>query len=771
MIAGLPFMGKRGLCSATPLVFLASQLWEVDAAVNVKANAKSPPSRRTIHPQACRDAYAALVDHLPEGFAVIDLRSKQVLAVNDAFAALLGFTCDELRAMSVYDLIAEPPDIIDKYYREAASSQTYIGGFRRYRRKDGTVFYAERTGLVVGDPGSGLLAVRVRRIADYRPDEIIDPLPGIKPLRTRKNSGPSRRTAESQKIADALLASIETLSLAANLAHLGPWRYHPGVNFFEFNDAFYAIYGTDTAHEGPFMDPDTYTREFVHPDDAEFVRNEVQKALASTGGRYLMRFEHRIIRRDREVRVVAAMANIERDETGAVIKWYGANQDITDRVKAAEALRQKTLENERLAFTDTLTGLPNRAHINMRLVEETAGGLSGARRGAVLFIDLDDLKVVNDAFGHTYGDALIVESGNRIVANAGPGAFVGRVGGDEFIVIVPGGQDREAIGRIADRITGAFRETIEILGLSFHITASVGIAHYPADGATAEEIFKNADNAMYAAKRAGKNCWRYFETAMQSEVYDKVLLAAALRTALQRGELSLHYQPVIAIKTGRILGFEALLRWHSAEHGCIPPSRFIPLAEQNGMIHPIGAWVLREVCLFIQRLAGMGQALCVSVNVSPQQLCAAGFLDDIRAALDGAGIQPGSLELEITENVLIDSLEDSTAICNELRAMGIRLALDDFGKGYSSLTRLQRLPVNVLKIDKAFIDQILTGKSIIGNIVDMAHTLGMAVVAEGVETRPQLEYLARNRCDSFQGYLASPPLPEAEAVAFLAKQA
>lgn len=454
---------------------------------------------------------------------------------------------------------------------------------------------------------------------------------------------------------------------------------------------------------------------------------------------------------------------------------YVVLNDITDRLQAEEALRQKTEEIRHLAYYDSLTSLPNRTLLNERLDGELDKARCTGSSGVVLFIDLDDLKMVNDSFGHTYGDVLIRTAGDRIVDAAGAGAFVGRIGGDEFMVMLSGKSDRKWITHIASRIIEALRQDIDALGLRFHISASAGIAVYPEDGATTEDIFKNADNAMYAAKRAGKNCWRFYQAVMQTEAYEKMLLTNSLRHAVQRGEFVLHYQPQVSVNDGIVVGFEALLRWNSPEHGSISPARFIPLAEQSGLIHPIGEWVLSEACRFARRLADRGWGhLHIAVNVSPYQLCTDGFIDSIHEVLSNANIEPHQLELEITESALMDSLEDSIRKINELQAMGVRFSLDDFGTGYSSLTYLQRLPVQTLKVDKAFIDMIVmegNQKAVIRNIVDMAHIMGMTVIAEGVESKQQIDYLAQCRCDCLQGYVVSRPVPEEEAVRFLTRSA
>jgi len=572
-----------------------------------------------------------------------------------------------------------------------------------------------------------------------------------------------------------LRSSRETLSLAAELACLGPWKFNVEKNMFEFGDEFYAIYGTDVAREGAFMAPEVYAREFVHPDDAWVVDAEVKKARESTERHHTGRVEHRIIHRDGEERIIAVMINFIKDADGNFIKWYGANQDITEYKRTEEALRKKTEKIEHMAYTDALTGLPNRAHLIKRLEGELEKACRDNSWGAVLFIDLDNLKMINDAFGHTYGDALITTAGKRIVDEAGSSSFVGRIGGDEFVVILPLSREsnRQCIELHVNKIIEALSQDIEILGVCFHISASAGAAIYPYDGDTVEELFKNADNAMYAAKEAGKNCWRFYEKNMKIEVYKKMLLTNRLYHAVECGELTLYYQPQVFADSGDIVGFEALLRWNCQGHGFIPPVQFIPLAEQTGLIHTIGEWVLREACRFARRLVDQGwRYIHVAVNVSTYQLCTDRFIDIVCDALHDFGVEPGRLHLEITETALIASIEEIIRRLKKLQRVGVQLALDDFGTGYSSLIYLQYLPVKIIKIDKSFMDMIpLDGahQAIIENVVNMAHTMGMTVIAEGVEKHEQLDYLVRINCDCVQGYFFSRPLPEEDAVRFLSR--
>lgn len=427
----------------------------------------------------------------------------------------------------------------------------------------------------------------------------------------------------------------------------------------------------------------------------------------------------------------------------------------------------------RLAFHDALTGLPNRADLNRSLEEELLQARCNNASGIVMFIDLDDLKTVNDHFGHTYGDDVIIATGQDLVEAAGDAAYIARVGGDEFVIILSGEENVKNVAQIADRIVGSIRKEYEIRSQRIPMSTSAGITRYPLDGVTAEDILKKADIAMYAAKLAGKSNWRLYEPSMQKDTYDQMVLTNSLRHALESGELFVHYQPQIALPSGRVVGFEALLRWNSRKHGMISPVRFIPLAEQRGLITPIGHWVIGEACWFAKKMADLGRKdLHVAVNVSPRQLAAADFVESMRRCIVESGIDPQQLEVEITENVLIESLEEGTKKLAELSALGVRLSLDDFGTGFSSLTYLRNLPVETLKIDKSFIDRILDDarqEGFIRSIIEMAHVLGLKVVAEGVETELQQQKLIEVGCDGMQGFLFSRPVSQGEAIRIAAR--
>lgn len=439
-------------------------------------------------------------------------------------------------------------------------------------------------------------------------------------------------------------------------------------------------------------------------------------------------------------------------------------EEIAERQDAQVRLEKQNQQIHYAAYHDYLTDLSNRAGFYQRLTDE----LHQRLHGAVIFIDLDDLKMVNDAFGHAYGDALIKTAGRCIVSAAGAQAFVARFGGDEFTVLLPQICEKTTLARVAETILTALAQTIEVYGKGFHLSGSMGIALYPEHGNEAEELLKNADNAMYAAKKSGKNCWRFYSWEMGAAVYENVVLNNQLRQAFDNNELILYYQPQVSLEEDTIVGFEALLRWPHPIQGFIPPSSFIPMAEQTGLIHPLGRWVLEQACAFLRALREDGKTnLHIAVNVSAYQLCSEDFVDMVQRVLTEQQVLPQQLELEITESVFISSMEESVAKLNRLKRMGVSISLDDFGTGFSSLTYLQRLPVQTLKLDHSFIDSLSDNEQhqqLIACIIEMAHILGMQVVGEGVETLEQMNNLRQYGCDVIQGYLISRPVPRSEAL-------
>lgn len=429
--------------------------------------------------------------------------------------------------------------------------------------------------------------------------------------------------------------------------------------------------------------------------------------------------------------------------------WMVAIVDVTDQKRVAERIAH-------LAHHDALTDLPNRTAFSQRLAEMLERARATSETFAVLCLDLDRFKDVNDIFGHAAGDALLREIAKRLSAAAG-NAFLARMGGDEFTMIVGGPQPEGAISTV-DRLMETVIEDFEFEGQRFRVGLSVGMAFFPSDGADAETLLGNADAALYRAKADGRGVSRMFEAVSDRRLRNRRLLQQELLGAVARQELSLDYQPQ-ALLTGEIVGFEALVRWHHPQHGLISPAAFIPLAEESGQIVPIGEWILHEAC---REAASWPNPVQIAVNLSPIQFRHGDLPSVVHEILIKTGLAPTRLELEITEGVLIDNFSRATSILRRLKALGVKIAMDDFGTGYSSLSYLQSFPFDKIKIDQSFTANISKNPqsaAIIRAIVGLGRGLSMSVIAEGVETSDQLDFLRDEACGEVQGYFVGRPSP------------
>ncbi|MCM1495081.1 MAG: EAL domain-containing protein [Bacteroides sp.] len=428
-----------------------------------------------------------------------------------------------------------------------------------------------------------------------------------------------------------------------------------------------------------------------------------------------------------------------------------------------EELTENYTQIEKLAYTDTLTGLANRMSFMTQAhdIFHQSGDLS---KRAVFFIDLDNFKNVNDTLGHDYGDLLLQQIAEKLSSYMSEGDILARTGGDEFLVLKNQWQSTDELDRFAANLITIVNHPFDLDGEIVHVSMSVGVAVFPQDGLTVNELIKNADIAMYSAKTAGKSGYCFFNSSMEDDVNHKNDIEEILRNAIQNREVYLLYQPQCDIKTGRITGCEALMRIRNGYLGQIPPVEFIPIAEETGIIHELGAWALEQACGFNKQLQDAGyEPVTMSVNVSIVQFKNPEFIPRVKAILEKTGLSPEYLEIEVTESILMQSLEHNLVILQELREMGIRIALDDFGTGYSSFNYLTQMPITTLKMDKSFIDNISTNSKdcyIAETIISLAHKLGISVVAEGVETSDQLQILKENSCDILQGYLFSRPIPD-----------
>ena len=431
--------------------------------------------------------------------------------------------------------------------------------------------------------------------------------------------------------------------------------------------------------------------------------------------------------------------------------WVATHEDITDRRRAEQQIAH-------MARHDALTELPNR----VQLREHLAIALERVQRGehvAVHYLDLDHFKTVNDSLGHPVGDELLKAVAGRLRHCVGKTDTVARVGGDEFAIVQTGVDRPTDAAALAQEIREAIRAPFDINGHVVIVDASIGISHAPTDGIETNVLLKNADMALYRAKADGRGTYRFFEPQMDARMHERRKLELALRSALSNNEFELYYQPLIELNGDDVSGCEALIRWHHPELGMVPPLDFIPLAEEIGLIAQIGEWVIRRAC---EDAATWPDHVKVAVNLSPIQLTSQSLVSVVMNALARSRLQPQRLELEITEAVLMRNTEEVLATLHQLRSLGVRISMDDFGTGYSSLAYLKRFPLDILKIDKSFVDDIPFHKDdmeIAATIIAMGHSLGFKVLAEGVETVEQLAFLQMKGCDMYQGYLTSPPVP------------
>ena len=443
-----------------------------------------------------------------------------------------------------------------------------------------------------------------------------------------------------------------------------------------------------------------------------------------------------------------------------------------DTLRALNAeLSSTSADIHRLAFFDVLTGLPNRRLLMDRIDQLLAGAARDGGAGAVMFIDLDRFKTINDARGHATGDALLCNAAERLSQVIRDADTVARIGGDEFVVLLAqlSPEPREAAQAallVAEKIRAAIGRDVEIEGHTYNSTASIGVSMLPKPGQTAQDLLREADTAMYRAKSNGRNGIAFFEAAMQADVERRLSLERDLAAALAGGELRMHIQPQVD-RDGRTVGGELLMRWPRPDGSMVPPGVFIPVAEESGLIVELGAWALRQACEAVLRLGAAGLAMPLSVNVSPNQFRQADFVARVRRTLAETGAPAALLVLEVTEGLLIDKMDDTIARMHQLAALGLRFSIDDFGTGYSSLAYLKKMPLYELKIDRSFIVDTpddANSRALVQSILAMAGHLGLRVVAEGVETQAQADFLIAHDCACMQGYLYARPMPLEELI-------
>jgi diguanylate cyclase (GGDEF)-like protein/PAS domain S-box-containing protein len=657
------------------------------------------------------------------GFNITSL-SGRFLQVNEKFCDITGYADDALLRLSVPDT-QNPADWADsRAYRDSIlRGETEFG--RRDRqlvRKDGsTIWVAVWTSLVRDDAGQPLHFMSV--VQDISERKIINA-----ELRDSREQFEQLANHIPQVfwIADAALEQLIFISSAC-VPILG-------------HDA-------QTLCANPRL-----LLKAIHPDDRRAVR-EARRQIAADGYDQT----YRIVMADNAtVRWVHDRAFPVHDESGKVYRYAGIAEDISEW-KASET------QLERLAHYDVLTSLPNRALFYDRLQQSLAHAARDQLQVGVMFIDVDNFKKINDTLGHDRGDQLLQQIAQRTNDVVRSDDTVGRLGGDEFAIVLNALSHGADASRVAQKIIAACDTPFAIGDTELHVTLSIGIALYPDDGADTGTLLKHADVAMYSAKAAGRNAFKFYNADMNTRALDQLHIENSLRHALMRDEFELYYQPKANVATGEITGFEALLRWHHAERGMMVPNEFIPMLEDTGLILPVGEWVLESVCSQLNAWASVGYTgVCVAINLSARQFASKDLAQRFESIITFYQIDPWCIEFEITESALMIDPEAARHTLEYLKALGVRLSIDDFGTGYSSLAYLKRFPIDTLKVDASFVRDVTTDVDdaiITRTVIAMAHNMRLNVVAEGVETAEQLAFLAEHGCDQFQGYYLARPQP------------
>ena len=598
-------------------------------------------------------------------------------------------------------------------------------------------------------------------------------LAGMELVRWKKDGSPITISMSTAAMRDSSLRTIGIMSIAEDITS----RKEIERSLRESEERFRSIFEgaaagmTTITIEGSYLQVNPAFSRFVgysqqeltngmraaditHPDDREKTAQFLEAARA--GVRNAFHYEKRFIHRDGRTLWSHVTTTWLQNRDGTSRYAVALMQDITERKLAAQQIEQ-------LAYFDPLTGLPNRTLLADRLKQLLARSRRDKHPTGLLSIDLDRFKGVNDAQGRSAGDQLLMEVAARLKTLVRASDTVARLGSDEFAVALSAADPEQAVTTMAQKIMGIFSDPFHIDGQEIFSTISMGIALYPMDGNDADSLMRSAGMAMTAAKEHGKNQYRFFSAEMNSRAVERMVLETSLRRALEREELFLHYQPQIQLQTGAISGAEALLRWQHPDQGLIPPARFIPLAEETGLILPIGEWVLRQACLQAKAWQEEGLPLLrVAVNLSAGQFRQSNLAETIEVILRETGLEANRLELELTESILMESTGETRTVLQRLKELGIFLTIDDFGTGYSSLSYLKNFPIHRLKIDKSFVQDITTdaGDAAIADaIIAMARSLGMSVLAEGVETREQMTFLEKRTCYEMQGFYFGRPEP------------
>jgi|GEM_PF-776554 len=675
--------------------------------------------------------FRTLTQQLPVGIFMTDLQG-QCRYVNERWCQMTGLSAEQTVGLPwMHALHPDDRDQVEKIWRQALDKGSEFVVDHRFKTPTGREVWMDTRAVPLRD--------RAGQIVYY--------------LGANTDIAELKRTEETLRASEARFRSYFELPLVG-IALTGPDK-----RWMEVNNRLCEMLG----YRRPQLLQLTWA-ELTYPEDLATDLAQFERVAGRRIEGYSV--DKRFMRQDGSLLYASVSTRCVRRANGMVDYYVVVIQDISERKQAEEHIQH-------LAHYDVLTDLPNRTLLGDRLQQALLRAARDHSQVGVLLVDLDNFKRINDTLDHTVGDQLLREVGHRLQSCVRECDTISRQGGDEFAVVLPDLINNDEAPRVAERILGAMTEPYRFGDDDLHITCSIGISLYPRDGRSAEILLKNADSALYRAKDLGRNNYQFYQSGATMVARERLTLENSLRYAVDRQQLELYYQPKWDFHANAITGAEALIRWNHPQLGLLPPARFIPIAEDSGLVLTLGEWVLRAAVQEIGKLNQQGApGLRVAVNVSARQFHQGNLTALVQGLLAESGIDPASLELELTEGILMHHTEDNIAALKAFKAMGIRLAIDDFGTGYSSLGYLQRFPVDVLKIDRSFVTELPNNDSnvaIVDAIVTLAHGLGLLVVAEGVETIEHVEFLRAHGCDEGQGYYFGRPVPLLEFQSVLAR--
>jgi diguanylate cyclase (GGDEF)-like protein/PAS domain S-box-containing protein len=673
------------------------------------------------------EQYRLLFECNPVPMWVFDPKTLHFVAVNEAAIRQYGFSREEFLTKTVLDI--RPEEDVPEMLRDIANHTTGLQkrGFWRHRRKSGEI-------------------LDVEIICDY-----LD-FNGVESILVAAHDVTERKRAE-----DALRQAEEKFRGIFEDAVIGIFQAAPDGRLLSVNRAHAQMHGYESPEEMIAEVSNVAWDLFVDHNQIVELGHGVMRHGTVRGA------EVEIYRKDRSKKWVRLNVRAIHDAADNVESFEGTVEDITEQKAAQERMKF-------LAFYDALTELPHRALLQDRLENALSGARRRGEKIALLFLDLDRFKAINDSYGHAFGDTVLQEVAKRLKECVREHT-VARVGGDEFLILLSNLKDTSDAAIAANRVVEAMNDSFTVQGRTLTVGCSVGVSIFPEHGQDGDTLIRNADAAMYSAKESGRNSVHYFTDEMNVQAMERLAMDKNLRQALERKEFFLVYQPQMEIASGKITGFEALLRWNHPELGLIPPDRFISIAESNGLILPIGEWVLRAACMQARRWRDQGLcAVPVAVNVSAVQFRQENFGELIQRILRDTDLSPEYLQLELTESVLLSNADRTLSVLREFKEMGLKLSIDDFGTGYSSFTYLKHFSVDKLKIDRSFVRDVIVDRddaAITIAIISLAKSLNIKVIAEGVENEAQMFFLQEHRCDEIQGHYFSKPVSADGAAAML----